>query len=116
MSPPRWARWILGRTVSTPDRDDVVSNLDELYAFRRSGRSWPAADVWYWRQALSFAVHLRVAARLAPRAGPVEPHSGAADLMSQFFEDIHFALRSLRKAPGFLLAVVGTLALGLGKR
>ena len=34
--------------------------------------------------------------------------------MSQFFEDIHFALRSLRKSPGFLLAVVGTLALGLG--
>ena len=107
MSPPRWARWVLGRTVPTPDRDDVVSNLDEPYAFRRSVRSRPA--VVALRQAVE-----TLAARFAPRGGPVEPTSGAAELMSQFFEDIHFALRSLRNAPGFLVAVVGTLALGLG--
>ena len=112
MRPPKVARWLLGLTVPARDRDDVVANLDDLYRFRRENCGRVSADAWYWRQALSFSARVRIGS-----SGPVAGSSSSSrngDPMSQFFEDVRFALRSFRKSPGFLFAVVGTLGLGFG--
>ena len=113
MNPPRIARWLLSLTVPACDRDDVVSNFDDLYRFRRDSRGRIAADAWYWLQALSFSAHIRIASP-APAGGSPRSTSRLGGTVSEFFEDVHFALRSYRKSPGFLLAVVGTLGLGFG--
>ena len=114
MRPPRPARWILSRTVSAQHRDDVVSNLDELYGFRRQTRGRLRADVWYWRQAFGFSARVSLAGR--PESGNTRGgrRQGSTDLGGHFLGDLRIALRSFRRAPGFFLAVVGTLGLGFG--
>ena len=37
-----------------------------------------------------------------------------SSVLENFFRDLHFTFRNLRKAPGFTAVVVGTLALGIG--
>ena len=100
-------------TVPVRDRDDVVTNLDDLYRFRRETRSRVSAAAWYWLQALSFSARIRIASA-RPVADSPPPLSRLRDTMSQFLEDVRIALRSYRNSPGFLLAVVGTLGLGFG--
>ena len=110
MKPPTLARWLLFLTLPARERDDVVGNLDDLYRFRRDSRGRIGADLWYWLQALSFSAHIRIASSASAETSPPR----IASTMSEFFEDVRFALRSYRKSPGFLLAVVATLGLGFG--
>ena len=50
---------------------------------------------------------------LSPQA-PAPRHSTGGISMTAFFQDLRFALRTLRAAPGFTLAVIATIALGVG--
>ncbi len=110
MTTPKLARRLLGVTLSADQRDDVLANLEELYRFRRQTHGVFAANLWYWKQALSFSLQLRWSTRRSSVERPRRSF-GKSQLFMQFVEDLSYAVRSFRRSPGFLFAAVATLAL-----
>ena len=101
--PPPLATWLVRRALRTAaEREMVLGDLqEELSRF---------GPVWYWRQALSIAVH--ASARRAPR-DRTSPTSGDS-LMCTVMKDVQYAWRALFKRPLLTLTVAITLGLGLG--
>lgn len=106
MKPPRTARWLLDRTLDRVTAEAVTGDLTE--GFERRATSRPvAAYFWFWRQSLG-----SIGARLARRQQQDNQRRGG--FMNGFSQDLRFAFRSLRGAPGFSLAAIATLAIGIG--
>jgi putative ABC transport system permease protein len=101
--PPPLATWMLGRALrNEAEREMVLGDLHE--DFSRHG------SAWYWRQALSIAVHARM--RRTPAIGA--PRMSGDRLMFTLMKDVRYAWRALFKRPLLTLTVATTLALGLG--
>jgi macrolide transport system ATP-binding/permease protein len=91
--PPRTGEAFLRRLVPGREGEIIAGDLREEFAARGGGR------LWYWREALSC-----VAVRISP-------HRLTAPDSRQ---DFHYALRVLRRNPGYALTAIVCLALGIG--
>jgi putative ABC transport system permease protein len=100
----RLLRWIVPNGSAW---DGLLGDLDELHA-ERAQRSRLAADLWYARQVLSAMINY----------GPLHfgggRREGSMGAMERMVRDAGYALRSVRRKPGFAAVVVLTLALGIG--
>ena len=109
MRPPALASWILRVTLPAEDRDDILENLEQLHAAKAADRGRLHAQLWFWRQALSFPLRVRTSSALSnihrQAAGP---------WLQSAASDLRLGLRTFRTAPLFAAGVVLTLALGLG--
>jgi putative ABC transport system permease protein len=106
--PPRLAAWLAGWRVASDDREFAIGDLQEEFA-DRVARDGPArARRWYWRQTI------RSCLTRCPRRFDHAPARPRRPLMQHLIHDVRFALRLLRRAPGFTAVVIVTLALGIG--
>ena len=111
--PPAWlalARWL----VAPRQREEAEGDLIELWlqATECGGRR-PALR--FWREALSLAIASRRRAHAPARA----PHrlftrGILMAMLHDLAQDARYALRFLRRAPGFSLATISMLTFGIG--
>ena len=108
-NPPAIARLLLRLSVRGAGKEFILGDLDEeyrRYVLPKIGSRM--ARRWYWSQAIRTASQYRTPSRASRTR-----RKGSA-FMSTLLVDLRFALRVMRRAPGFATLVVLTLGLGIG--
>jgi putative ABC transport system permease protein len=110
--PPRLAESLLRHTLPRGEAGETIRG-DLIEEWRHRGAS-SRATLWYWRHALSLS------ARYAWRRRRNEPSSQCGQdrrhnmFLDNLMQDVRYAVRSYVKAPSFAVAILATLALGIG--
>ncbi|UCG88862.1 MAG: ABC transporter permease [Gemmatimonadota bacterium] len=117
MRPPRIAAWIIGCAIPSHELEWILGDLEEVYRARAAKSGSLVARLWYWGQAVVFSIRfLRERAReqRRERSRSRGAGRGQSESLGGVVKDVRFASRTLLHAPGFVLAGVTTLALGIG--
>ena len=110
---PRWAEALLRLVAPADDVDALLDELHDELAREISRRGERAARAWFVREVLRslgpiLARRVIVAIR-KPRSRGTMRHRFEAVL-----SDVSYAIRQLRRAPGFTITVLLAFALGIG--
>jgi len=107
--PPRSALALLDWRLPSEWREIVLGDLVEEFQLR-AATSPAAARRWFWWQAIRCAAAPPPSGR---RAATVPTRPGDSRMRS-LLADLRYACRVMRRTPGYALAVIAVLALGIG--
>ena len=96
---PRWIRVFVRIAASRMSEEELGDVMEEYTARKRTG-------VWLLRQMLSTMPRRR------SRVGTDE--KGSREMLSNLSRDVRYVLRTLRRSPGFAVAAIAPIALGIG--
>lgn len=110
---PGWCVRVLSACLPPDERAATLAEVAEAYEVRCANDGEVEARRWLRRQVRGFVVRApRVRRRVGnERRGTMEGRSG---LIEPIRGDVRWALRTLRRRPGFAAVAVATLALGMG--
>ena len=110
--PPRLARSIAILLAARNIRDELVGDLEEEFQLRADTDGIGQARGWYRGQVLKSVPHLL---SVRARAARARAYSRKGEgFVGTFAQDVRYAFRGMVSNPLFSLAVVVTLALGIG--
>ena len=108
--PPRLARAVLELMLPAKVLEFVLGDLEEQFQnIVASNSGLRGARRWYWRQVADAIFHKR-----ANVEQQTEPQQNGDGWIGTLWDDTKYGMRVLSKKPGFLLAALSTLALGIG--
>lgn len=112
--PPAWWLRLARRLVAPHQREEAEGDLHEMWT-QRADRGARHPSLRFWREVLSLALASR-RTKHALMTGPQRNPVGGPrmTLFHDAIQDVRYALRFLRRAPGFSVATISMLTLGIG--
>jgi predicted permease len=111
--PPRFAQWLVARTLSarTGERDAILGDLAEEFNDTLEHSGARAARAWYWRQTVR-SITPNLARTWSRTPGGHEP-TPRGDFMDSLFLDLRYGLRMLHRRRLVTAVAVGSLVVGI---